>query len=101
MVQGVGATSNILALLFVNLIGYTVGIEGTTRLVDQIFFRRDGHLALAGTFVVLFSGVQVKGLGMHYNRCMPPATALNPSRELCITHGLPQVYEQQHPLCLQ
>lgn len=48
-----------MALLLVNLIGYTVGIKGTGRLVDSIFLDREGLVAVAGSFAVLFSGVQV------------------------------------------
>lgn len=59
MVQGLGATSSIMVLLLVNLIGYTVGISGTYDLVDSIVLARDGQVALATGFMVLFSGVQV------------------------------------------
>lgn len=56
MVQGLGATSTIMALFLVNLIGYTMGIAGTRDLVDNI--ARDGQIASAVSFAVLFSGVQ-------------------------------------------
>lgn len=61
MVQGLGATFNVMALFLVNMIGYTVGIKGTGRLADGIFLDRDSLITMAYGFAFLFSGVQASG----------------------------------------
>lgn len=59
MVQAVGATLNVMALLLVNMIGYAVGIRGAGRVAGGIFFLdREALLAVAYGFMFFFSGVQ-------------------------------------------
>lgn len=58
MIQGLGATLNVMALLLVNMIGYAVGIRGAGQLAGGIFLDKEGLLAVAYGFMFLFSGVQ-------------------------------------------
>lgn len=58
MVQALGATLNVMALLLVNMIGYAVGIRGAGHVAGGIFLDREGLVAVAYSFVFLFSGVQ-------------------------------------------
>lgn len=58
MVQAVGATLNVMALLLVNMIGYAVGIRGAGRVAGGIFLDKEGLLAVAYGFMFFFSGVQ-------------------------------------------
>lgn len=60
MVQAVGATSNVMALLLVNMIGYAVGIKGVGHVADGIFIDRHGLVAAICGFAFLFSGVQAR-----------------------------------------
>lgn len=62
MVQALGATLNVMALLLVNMIGYAVGIKGAGRVAGGIFLDREGLLAVAYCFMFLFSGVQAGGI---------------------------------------
>lgn len=62
MVQGLGSTCNIMALFLVNLIGYSVGIAGTRDLVGKTLLAADGQVAIAASFAVVFSAVQVNGV---------------------------------------
>lgn len=59
MVQALGATSNVMALLLVNMIGYAAGIQKTGRVADGIFINREGIVAAGCGFAFVFSGVQV------------------------------------------
>ncbi|CAM9190451.1 unnamed protein product [Discosporangium mesarthrocarpum] len=59
MIQGLGAATYIMVLMMVNLIGYTVGIQGTTLLAEKIFLASDGQLSLACSFAVLYGGSQI------------------------------------------
>lgn len=58
MVQALGATSNVMALLLVNMIGYAAGIQ-RTRIVADGIFDREGLIAIACSIAFVFSGVQV------------------------------------------
>lgn len=58
MVQALGATSNVMALLLVNMIGYAAGIQKTGRVADGIFINREGIVAAGCGFAFVFSGVQ-------------------------------------------
>lgn len=58
MVQGLGATLNVMVLLLVNMIGYAVGIKGAGRVAGGIFVDWEGLLAVAYSFMFVFSGVQ-------------------------------------------
>lgn len=58
MVQALGATSNVMALLLVNMIGYAAGIQNTGRVADGIFIDWEGIVGAAGGFAFVFSGVQ-------------------------------------------
>lgn len=58
MVQALGATSNVMALLLVNMIGYAAGIQKTGRVADGIFIDREGIVAAGCGFAFVFSGVQ-------------------------------------------
>lgn len=58
MAQALGATLNVMALFLVNMIGYAVGIKGAGHVAGGIFLDREGLLAVAYSFVFLFSGVQ-------------------------------------------
>eukprot|EP00903_Cladosiphon_okamuranus_P006699 g6538.t1 len=59
MVQALGATLNVMALLLVNMIGYAVGIRGAGRVAGGIFVDKEGLLAVAYGFMFFFSGVQI------------------------------------------
>lgn len=67
MVQALGATSNVMALLLVNMIGYAAGIQKTGRVADGIFIDGEGVVVAACGFAFFFSGVQasevITGLG--------------------------------------
>lgn len=58
MAQTLGATMNVMALFLVNMIGYAVGIKGAGDVAGGIFLDREGLIAVAYSFVFLFSGVQ-------------------------------------------
>ncbi|CAN0386365.1 unnamed protein product, partial [Hapterophycus canaliculatus] len=58
MAQALGATMNVMALFLVNMIGYAVGIKGAGHVAGGIFLDREGLLAVAYSFIFLFSGVQ-------------------------------------------
>lgn len=62
MVQALGATSNVMALLLVNMIGYAAGIQKTGRVADGIFINREGIIAAGCGFAFVFSGVQASPL---------------------------------------
>ncbi|CAM9151020.1 unnamed protein product [Choristocarpus tenellus] len=59
VMRGLGAASHIMVLMMVNLIGYTVGINGTTLLVERMFLTPQGQTAVAISFAVLYTGSQV------------------------------------------
>eukprot|EP00904_Undaria_pinnatifida_P013239 jgi/Undpi1/9045/HiC_scaffold_26.g11505.m1 len=59
MVQALGATSNVMALLLVNMIGYAAGIQKTGRVADGIFIDGEGVVVAACGFAFFFSGVQL------------------------------------------
>ena len=61
-VQALGATSNVMALLLVNMIGYAAGIQKTGRVADGIFIDREGIIAAGYAFVFVFGGVQVRSV---------------------------------------
>lgn len=63
MIQALGATLNVMALLLVNMIGYAVGIKGAGHVAGGIFLDREGQLAVAYSFMFVFSGVQVTNFG--------------------------------------
>lgn len=67
--QALGATLNVMALLLVNMIGYAVGIKGAGHVAGGIFLDREGQLAVAYSFMFVFSGVQVSDFGTDSSSC--------------------------------
>lgn len=61
--QALGATSNVMALLLVNMIGYAAGIKKTGRVADGIFIDREGIVAVGCAFAFVFGGVQASSVG--------------------------------------
>lgn len=61
MIEALGATSNVMALILVNMIGYAVGIKGAGHVAGGIFLEREGLIAVALSFMFVFSGVQASG----------------------------------------
>ncbi|CAB1103985.1 unnamed protein product [Ectocarpus sp. CCAP 1310/34] len=58
MMEALGATSNVMALILVNMIGYAVGIKGAGHVAGGIFLEREALIAVALSFMFVFSGVQ-------------------------------------------
>ncbi|CBJ31068.1 Glycerol:H+ symporter [Ectocarpus siliculosus] len=59
MIEALGATSNVMALILVNMIGYAVGIKGAGHVAGGIFLEREALIAVALSFMFVFSGVQL------------------------------------------
>lgn len=60
MIQALGSASNVMVLILVNMIGYAVGIKGTSHVADVIFLDRDGLAAVGYSFAFAFSIAQVQ-----------------------------------------
>lgn len=61
MIEALGATSNVMALILVNMIGYAVGIKGAGHVAGGILLEREALIAVALSFMFVFSGVQASG----------------------------------------